>query len=728
MKKIITFMLIFIFVLSIAGEGGISYARENTPEGYELIDQTSILSFYFNKETHVLALEDRRNGYIWSSALDESLYDHKKMNKLWQSTVKSIFVLKYTQVDSTKCVVQTVTSEGAPSSFKCEKSGNKLLLDYYFTDIKIGLTVEIGIEGDAMVVSIPYGSIKEDGEHGIVSIEVLPFFGAANKSIDGYVLYPDGCGAIMMYRNKDNKPKSMVKYTYYVYGNEKVDMDVNRAMENNNMYNAMLPVFGVKNEGNAFLAITSKGDSDAQINLSMEGYMVDFNRTAFEYTYRHLFDIILSNVQVNSSNIAMSSKGLKADKKLIEQDYEARYVFLHGKEANYSGMANAYRDYLIKSGGIKKAIENNGSIPLAVDFLMGIMEDRLLFDKFITMTSFKQAEEITERFIDKGIEALQVKLAGWIRGGYGKYPINWPPEGRVGGTDGLMGYYCYAKEKNIDLFMQVNFIDAMNGSGGFSKRNDVVYQGNTKQVSDYTGKLYWLNPAASFGMYETFMNELAKCGNLGVAFEETGEIIYHDYNKNYPCGRMQTMAYWEKMLGAASQSRGLAVEGGNAYALRYADRLFGIPADTSEYFFTDEAVPFYQMVVHGLIPYTTVAGNLFHDPVKQKLKWVEYGCMPYYELTYLKSREIKYTNYNSLFTSHYEEWIDTAAGIYKEFNERLGSIWSEYMTGHEKLSNGLVKVSYSNGTVIYINYGDLDVVHGGHIVKAQDYLVLEGGR
>ncbi|NLC68631.1 MAG: hypothetical protein GX754_07600, partial [Clostridiaceae bacterium] len=136
---------------------------------------------------------------------------------------------------------------------------------------------------------------------------------------------------------------------------------------------------------------------------------------------------------------------------------------------------------------------------------------------------------------------------------------------------------------------------------------------------------------------------------------------------------------------------------------------------------------FYQMVVHGSIPYSSDPGNLSYDLRYHVLKWVEYGCMPYFELTFQKSINLKNTEYSRLFTSYYSQWNDVIADVYNELNSRLKDVWSESITLHEKLDKDLYKVEYSNGAIVYINYGMQQAQADGFIVKPQDFLVVNKG-
>lgn len=112
------------------------------------------------------------------------------------------------------------------------------------------------------------------------------------------------------------------------------------------------------------------------------------------------------------------------------------------------------------------------------------------------------------------------------------------------------------------------------------------------------------------------------------------------------------------------------------------------------------------MVVHGSIPYTGEAFNSFYDKQQQKLKAMEYGVLPYYELTYQDTALLRNTDYSDLFTSRYEDWKNEAATVYQEFCEVLDGIWKAAMIRHERVTDTLVRVTYDNGAVLLLNYDE----------------------
>jgi len=138
----------------------------------------------------------------------------------------------------------------------------------------------------------------------------------------------------------------------------------------------------------------------------------------------------------------------------------------------------------------------------------------------------------------------------------------------------------------------------------------------------------------------------------------------------------------------------------------------------------DEAIPFYQMILHGSVYYTTDPENLFYDTQRQFLQWIETGAIPYYILTYRRSENLAYTNYNHLFTSFYEDWIDVAADRYHELNREFGAFFHLDMVDHVRLAENVVRVTYADGSHIYLNYAEEPVSIGGLSIDGLDYLVV----
>lgn len=699
------------------------------PPGYERVAESRHLVLYCHMRTGAIAVEDRRTGYVWRSVVDRDAYDEygvNEANETWKMYMSSLLTMTYTDLSASRENSTNRIFAADPSArIDVNKTKAGVSVNVGFPSVGIGVTLLMSLEQDSLTVRIPAELIRQEQHFGLISLELMPFFGAADRRTEGYIFYPDGSGALMKYDRKERRAPSADALKLYVYSPKQVDLDAYASMDKTGKQPVMLPVYGVKNGTSAMLAANTVGEEDTQINIYPDGYVVPLNRAGFEFHYRHFYNMYLSNITVHGTNIAKNLTISKADKEWVRSDREVKWFFLAGESANYSGMAQAYRSELVRQGGLNRAIRPGARIPLAIDLFGGIMEDRMLWDRFIAMTTFAQAQNIVDEAGRAGADDIEVMLRGWTKGGYGRYSANpGQPDARLGGPEGLRRLADELNGNGTKLYLTTDVIHA---DGGLLSGRNMARGGDRQPLSNWFRSLFLLKPSTAARSIGTLAEQLDGYGSAYAAFDDIGRFLYHDYSEAQPSGRKQTVAAWTSEMAAAfARSGALAVEGGNRYVLPYASRLYNIPLVSSLYPLGDESVPFFQMVVHGYIPYSSDPGNLAADLAVQKLKWVEYGSMPHFELTYEPSVRLQKTAYNTLFTSHYTEWIRIAADMYREFNERLGPVWDEPMTGHERKAEGVYKTTYGNGTAVYVNYNNERVVADGHTVEAMDYTVVRG--
>lgn len=152
-----------------------------------------------------LTVTDARSGAIWSSAVDMERFGITT-NKTWTAYMQSLFAFSYVDVEADNGVVQKAYSANEPADVKAEKIPGGVRLRYRFTKTKIQITAEIRLDQEGLRFTLPAKGIAEEGKYGLVSVEVLPFFGAADHTVDGYILFPDGSGSLMDYADYQNRP------------------------------------------------------------------------------------------------------------------------------------------------------------------------------------------------------------------------------------------------------------------------------------------------------------------------------------------------------------------------------------------------------------------------------------------------------------------------------------------------------------------------------------------
>lgn len=687
--------------------------------GYEQMAENEHLVLYMNKEDSNFVVRDKRNDMLWRSKPDLT-GSGIEIGGLWERNLQSVFTFEYTDAERKR------KRNGDPIKMAEEKEytpiENGVKVTYKMPEVGMTLALEFRLDGDALDARMPEAEYKETGDNKLVTLQILPFFGAQLPTAQGYMFYPDGSGAIARFR--ENHPEYTEWFNESIYGPNHDDKYFDPVQTSQRV---RLPIFGVKaGENAAFLGIVTQGEYDAKITYAPAGYIVNINRTASQFIFRQEYDTNLRR-GVTVETIAA---------KQIPGDRAVRYQFLTGKEANYTGMAAAYRRYLIEKQGIKKTAGLQGKMPLNLRFFMGVEKQTLLMKKMVVMTNYDQVIEILKDLKAAGVEHMEVTLEGWNRHGYaGSYPKRLAPDGRLGGVAGMRRLMDYAKANETTVYLQDNYVDAYAGNGGFSARRDVVREPNRLPFQGWIPEkdttAYIMNADVA---YERFakkdLPQMAAWGATGVELESMGEVLFSDAEERHPMTREQFAGAWKQILQLGKEKfERVAVVGGNAWTLGLVDKVVNMPLQDSGYFYTDESVPFYQLAMHGLLPYTTdQVGNQRYDPRRQFLKEVEVGALPVFELTKAPAGELKDTTYNKLYSSEYQIWKEHIVKEYKEVQEKLGHTWTLSITGHEEVAPKVFKTTYEDGTEVVVNYNETPYVQGALQVSGLDYAVLAPGR
>jgi hypothetical protein len=282
----------------------------------------------------------------------------------------------------------------------------------------------------------------------------------------------------------------------------------------------------------------------------------------------------------------------------------------------------------------------------------------------------------------------------------------------------------YASSNGVNVYLEDNYLDDFRRSADFSNK-DIIRDDKRTPIRNGNDH-FLLSPEAAYRRFASRdIPRLKAYGVKGIEFRHFGKVLMSDNNELHPLERREFAGYWLDVMRLSRDTLGgAAVHEGNVYTLPYVGRMFNVPTRSSRFFFEDEDVPFYQMVVHGLVAYTGGPSNLRSDRRYQFLKDVEYGAIPVYELTYRRPDRLKDTSYGHLYSSYYLDWIEVIAKEYKELFDRTGHLMTQFMVDHRKLSKNVYQTTYEDGTRVVVNYGGDDYREGGLVVKGLDYAVV----
>lgn len=734
-KKILSIILIFCLLLSTLGV--FVFADEGVPDGYASWDEYFNSLIYSGESEEVTVPEfsqmenvaenekykmlyhadgfdfyivSKSTGKIWSSAIHPDYMDLSKMSSDKYSSLINVSVVDEAGTIKTLSLVDKNSSDFSVSRTTID---NGVALNISLINEQISFEADIQLDKDGFTFNIPQKSLREEGETKLMSLEALPLFGATKVGEEGYIFYPDGSGALIdLYDYEKSTPTT---YSYSLYGLSNPNFnDYNDKLEQN-IKNIMLPCFGIKQSQGGFFAAIISGDTTANLNMTID----NCHKVWYKFDYR-----MYASAEFNYTGSAFGGGTIdKLLPQLIKGDRKLKYFLLEGEKSTYSDMANAYREFLVENKILTKNKDNK--INLSLEFFMAATTNGILGDSIQVMTTYNQVNNILKELKDSGVNNITAVLNGWASGGYEQKPTAAGFESSLGGSSDYKKLSEYAKEQSFDLNLAVDYLLGDSTKGKFNQKKEVIRGLLGGAVTDKQERMFFINPLSRLS------NSVDKMINSKIDTSLTlmniGEILLPSLYEKEVINRQQIATEYQKVLKKISKSQeNVSVFGGNYYVLPYADYIYDIPDSDSGYYQNSQSVPFYQMLLHGFVEYSSVAGNLSENLQFQKLKWIETGSIPYFCITEESPNKLKDTGYNQLFSSEFSLWKEKLTGVYKEFNEKLSGIYNGVIIEHTTIKDNLVRVTFDNGKTIYINYANNNQVIDDLEIPAMDYVVIGG--
>jgi hypothetical protein len=581
--------------------------------------------------------------------------------------------------------------------------------------------VQYSLDGDQLVVTINTKEMKYTPSFPLATIQVLKNFGAADDKKEGYIFVPDGSGALI---RLNNKKLNAEPYNLPVYG-EDGTFDVKERILSNTP--TRLPVFGLKQNDHALLGIIENGDAMASISADISGRYDSYNSVSPKFRFVAM-DLYTLSSGTKSSSVPMYQE------KPYQGDFRIRYAFLSGRSANYVGMAENYRAFLIAKYKLSKLSHTTNS-PFILE-LEGAFRKRQAFlgipySSTESLTTFKEAIKLLSMLKEQGVGNVLLRYTGWFNGGirHGT-PKDISLESALGGKSKFKDLIDYTKQNDIGLYPDAAFLEKYKGSGGsayfLDERKAAIYEYDPVTYLKDTSLFshYVLSPVKLPAVVDGFLSDYAKLGLSGVSLRDMGDEVNSDFNPGNPVSRQEALETIVRESGKMKQQIGsLMVNGGNAYMIPFTSVVVNAPTASNGMNITDEDVPFYQITLHG---YMDLSGSPFNmdqnqNPRVSMLKALETGSNVFYQWYYNQASAVKDTAYNSLYALHYKDWFDEAVSIYKEANEVLAEVRDQAIVGHRKLADQVMETTFENGRSIIINYNKTAVQVNGLTIDAESY-------
>ncbi len=620
-------------------------------------------------------------------------------------------------------------------NMKHEKVENGVKFIFGFPVANVYVPVQYTLTEDGFQAEIVTSEIEGVGANPFLveSISLLPFFGAGGLEDEGYLLVPDGSGALIDF---NNGKQSMQTYQAPVYGRNPAMPLENQETIRENIH---LPVFGAKVNDSGFLAVITAGEGCSTISATTSRKTSSYNQVYANAVLReyNLKKSASTGDALNASHTVEYSKDL-----MDGENYCVRYFFLNGEDANYAGMANLYRDYLKDSGMLKDSpladekymvVDLVGAVSIK-KYVVGILRPVVT-----ALTTYDDVCQVVKELKSQGVENIVINYVGALNSGLNnKMYASVKSESVLGSKKDFQNMVNYLQEQGVLLFMESDPVNLYENGNGYKENQDSVKTFFNKYAFQYQYKLdmgtfdnttrwHLLRPALVNELTAKFSQSMQDAGLKNISFASLGDMLYSDYSEDNYISRTGTLKLWNEALKTAEEaSEYLMVHGGNVYANAYADVITDVPDAHSNFDMQDRSVPFYQMVFQGDTLLTAVGINTTVDYERAFLKALETGCSVKYNWIYGDVSQLVGTEYNTMVSYSYDYWKDVAVEEYKRMQEAVGSLAGEEIVGHEYLSENVTVTRYESAEVI-VNYGDDAFTYGDKTVAARDYLILSGG-
>jgi hypothetical protein len=218
-----------------------------------------------------------------------------------------------------------------------------------------------------------------------------------------------------------------------------------------------------------------------------------------------------------------------------------------------------------------------------------------------------------------------------------------------------------------------------------------------------------LSPYYFPGAFKSITSSLKNQGISTISLDNATSLLYSDFSRKNPYGgiyfnRRDTVQILEEGFKQLNdEGIKIMAQSANAYALPYVSHISNIPLSSSNYDLFDYDIPFYQIVIQGLVPHSTTPFNASSDMKALVLLSLATGTPAHYEFMYENAGEFNDSQYDKKFYSSFEGWAERTAEMYKLFDDVIGDVISTKITAHERLGVNEYQTVFEGGKTIYIN-------------------------
>ena len=691
------------------------------------------------KPEDLFALVNKRSGCVWWSSPINAQGD-RIATPVLRNRLASAMVLTDAKINE-RTRTDFNSGDTNRTGITIEPVENGVRVSYFFRKCGIRLPVSYLLHDDYLEVRADTAQITE--KHGpddeapqlAQALAVLNAFGAADSRKSGYFVIPDGSGAIIRFNNQKYAANP---YSQMIYGSDitavpKIKAPVTESIP--------LPMFGICKGENAMLAVADAGAENCLLCADVSGSgqsNTEYNHCYFKFLLRSSDQFNLGNEQIDVY-----------EKDLPAQTISVRYYPLTASDAvnadgsaelDYTDIAARYRQYLLEDQQVPVKAQPDTSV-MQIDLYGGCMKQRnvLGFPVFLktAATTFSDMQQITARLLDAGAGNMQIALHRWTNAGIsGKVDCKAKPARILGGKDGFRQLTDYFGQNSIAWYPVAENTAFYSGGGYWALTDTAVrVSGSFARIVDFEpafgvpyGKkktMSLLSPAAFPSLYQELAANSRKRGLQSISIGAMSSALYGDYGKRSAVSRGEAAQSVAESLKQLQKEVGPVLSADpNAYLLPYTDTISDLPLSSSGFNLFDGDIPLCQLVLHGVIPYTTKAVNSSADAEHMVLRAIAAGSNLRFDLLAADASDLTDTDFDVYFYANADYWTEQAAQYDRFSADILAAVSDSHIISYRE-DGSRITTKYANGTETVVDLDAYSVSVNGKVRYLKDY-VKEG--
>ena len=725
-------------------EPAVMISDEEALKTCEAVAENDKLKLWMDEENLRFCLQTKSSGKCWWSSpinaeADPTIVDGKDgtMKKGQIQQAQSSMAINIGDLRQEKRTELPAPAYSSRARVKFRKESNGFAATYNYGTQGVRFTAHFELTDKSLHVYVDTKDIVEkdnESENGKVLTKLLfcPYMGAASTvdasgaPVEGYMIVPDGGGAVINYNNGKTNYAS---YQQRVYGTDYTAVPLNAPRVTEQAY---LPVLATVQGSDGLVMVASEGEANVWTNAQISGQNKQaYNNCYFMFETRSTDEFFMSGTDSNKITV-FEKYGIKTDRFGVEY-----FPVENTAGVNYADCAKVYRDYLVDEKGLEQKTAANDS-DLYIDTYGGVLKEESIIGIPITLkkrlTTFSQAKNIIEELNNAGADKIVMNYNDWTdKSIKEQVSTKAKASGKLGKNSDLLGL----NNDNTVVYSSMNNFTMKKGSWGYSQLSNTAIRVSSaySRQSEYSPAFgvaitgvspALIAPNTYVKIFDQTLKSFKDAGFENVGYGDWSSKLVSDFSKKNGSSRNDTMKkIVDGYKAAVDGGEKIIAAGANSYVLPYVSAVTDIPVYSSAFNITDGDIPFYQMVIHGYVPYSTKAINSSSNTDLTFMRALAAGSNLNYDMIYEDADELLDTRDDDYFYSHYSGWVTYAANQYKVASKVLAAV-SDYTISDYVVEGDVIKTTYSKDgqadVVIEVDTANLKVKVGGETID----LVAEG--